>query len=220
MIMSEGYEQAQVGGSGGGSDQIPNLQGSISMTATGGSHTASQVGQSPASIDWTQGSPPLASARFTLARMPRPPVPPPPQVTDLVPGENSVPIIGDWSSASVSWTRSGGDGAGTFAWSMGGLPAGPSGSTYVSEAVGPQKGNFRIAFADEPTSCLLSLQVAPSQAFMGPQLILVYVDGNYVGALADGTSVVIHGKVLSLAVDFRSESYTDLQVGYTLQYQW
>ena len=220
-MMSEEYGQEQVGGGGTGSDPIPNLQGNISMTATGGSHTANKVGQSPASVDWTQGSPPVASAQFSLARMPRPPVPPPPQVTDLAPGENSIPILGDWSSASVSWTYGGGDGgASTFAWTMGGLPVGPSGSTYVSEAVGPQKGNFQIAFAEEPTSCLLSFQVNPSQAFIGPQLVLVYVDGDYVGALADGTSVVIHGKVLTLAVDFRSESYTDLQVGYTLQYQW
>jgi hypothetical protein len=207
-------------GAGQGTASIPNLQGSISLNATGGSHSANQVGQSPASVDWTQGSTPVASAQFSLAHMARIPMPPPPQVTDLTAGENSIPIFGDFSSASVSWTYGGDSGAATFAWGMGGLPVGPSGSTYVSEAVGPQKGNFQIAFADAPTSCLLSFQVNPSQAFIGPQLVLVYVDGEYVGALADGTSVVIEGKSLTLAVDFRAESFTDLQVGYTLQYQW
>lgn len=206
---------------GPGADAIPNLQGSISLTATGGSHTANQVGQSPASVDWTQGSTPVASAQLILAQRPHPPITPPPQITDLSPGENSIPLFGNFYSASVSWTYGGGgEGSATFAWSMGGLPVGPSGSTYVSEAIGPQKGNFDIAFADTPTSCLLSFQVNPSQAFMGPQLVLVYVDGDYVGALADGTSVVITGKVLTLAVDFRAESYTEVQVGYTLQYQW
>ena len=147
-------------------------------------------------------------------------MPPPPSVTDLAVGQNSIPIFGDFSSASVSWTYGGDAGAATFAWTMGGQPVGPTGSTYVSEAIGPQKGNFEIAFADVPTSCLLSFQVNPSQAFIGPQLVLVYVDGEYVGALADGTSVVINGKNLTLALDFRAESFTDLQVGYTLQYQW
>lgn len=207
-------------GNAGDAVSIPNLQGSISLTATGGFHSVNQVGQSPASVDWTQGSPATASAQFTLAHLPRAPVTPPPSVTDLSAGENSIPIFGDWYSAAVSWTYGGDAGATTFAWTMGGLPVGPSGSSYVSEPVGPQKGNFQIAFADEPTSCLLSFQVTPSQAFMGPQLVLVYVDDVYVGALADGTSVVINGKNLTLALDFRAESFTDLQVGYTLQYQW
>ena len=217
--MSDERSSDQVSGSEGAAS-TPNLQGSIYMTATGGSHTSAEVGQSPANVDWTQGSPPLAGAQLTLAQRPHIPVPPRPQVTDLSPGENSIPFFGDEDTASVSWTYSGDSGAATFAWSTGGLPTGPTGSNIVSEVIGPQKGSFQIAFAAEPTSCLLSFQVTPSQAFMGPQLVLVYVDDQYVGALADGTQVVVKGSVLRLEVDFRSESFTDLQGGYTLQYQW
>lgn len=208
-------------GAGQDSNFVPNLQGNISLTATGGFHAVYQVGQSPASVDWAQGSTPVASAQLSLGQRMHPPITPPPQVTDLTVGENSVPIYANVTNASVGWSYGeSGDGAATFTWGMGGLPVGPSGSTYVSEAISARQGSFQIAFADTPTSCLLSFQVSPSQAFMGPQLVLVYVDGNYVGALADGTSVVITGKVLTLAVDFRAESYSEVQVGYTLQYQW
>jgi hypothetical protein len=198
----------------------PNLQGSIDMTATGGALTSFQVGTSPAAVQWSQGSPPVASAQFGLAHMPRIPMPPPPMVTDLTPGENSIPFYGDWYSASMVWTYEGDSGAATFSSKMGGLPQGPTGWNIVSAIASPQQGNFQIAFAAEPTSCLLSVTVTPAEAFMGPQLVLVYVDGNYVGALGNGTQVVINGKVVNLVVDFRAESYTDLQVGYTLQYQW
>src|SRR3954468_12401917 len=204
----------------GGAATIPNLQGSINMTATGGALTSFQVGASPATIDWTQGSPPVASAQFSLAHMPRIPMPPPPMVTALNPGENSIPISGDWYSASVSWTYDGESGAATFSSNMGGLPQGPTGWNLVSTVARPQQGNFQIAFACAPTSCLLSFNIMPAEAFMGPQLVLVYVDGDYVGALGNGTQVVIEGKVVTLVVDFRAESFTDLQVGYTLQYQW
>lgn len=200
---------------------IPNLQGNIYMAPTGGSHTTFQVGESPASVDWVQASPPVASGQFSLAHMARVPPPPPPQVTDLAPGDNSIPFFGSWYSAGIDWTYSGGAGAATFSWTMGGLPTGAGGWSIVSDVVGPQKGDFQIAFATEPTSCLLSFNITPSQAFMGPQLVLVYVDGQYVGALADGTSVVIKGSVLGLSIDFRGEAEsTELQVGYTLQYQW
>jgi hypothetical protein len=203
-----------------GADATPNLQGSINMTATGGALTSFQVGTSPATVDWAQGSPPVASAQFSLAHMPRVPMPPPPMVTDLTPGENSIPVSGNWYSASVVWTYDGDSGAATFSSNMGGLPQGPTGWNIVSAIASPQQGNFQIAFASEPTACLLSFSITPAEAFMGPQLVLVYVDGNYVGALGNGTQVVINGKVVSLVVDFRAESYTDLQVGYTLQYQW
>jgi hypothetical protein len=200
---------------------IPNLQGNIYMAPTGGSHTTFQVGESPASVEWTQATPPIASAQFSLAHMARVPPPPPPQVTALAPGQNSIPYFGSWYSAGVDWTYSGDAGAATFSWSMGGLPTGPGGSSIVSDVVGPQKGDFQIAFAAKPTSCLLSFNITPSQAFMGPQLVLVYVDGQYVGALADGTQVVITGTDLSLSIDFRGESETtEVQVTYTLQYQW
>lgn len=207
-------------GAGQDADYIPNLQGNISLTATGGSHSTTQIGQSPVGVDWVQGSTPVASAQLSLGQRMRPPITPP-MVTDLNVGENSIPIFGNSTSAWVSWTYgAGGEGAATFNWGMGGLPVGSSGTTYVSEATSAQQGSFQIAFADTPTSCLLSFQINPSQAFMGPQLVLVYVDGNYVGALADGTSIVITGKVLTLSVDIRAESYTEVQVGYTLQYQW
>ena len=218
--MTDGYEQEQAGAGAESGSDLPNLQGSISMTATGGFHTANQVGQSPATVEWTQGSAPIASAQFSLAHMPRIPMPPPPQITDLTPGENSIPFFGSWSSASVTWTYSGDSGAGTFAWGMAGLPVGASGSTYVTEVVGPQKANFDIAFADAPTSCLFSIRITPSQGFMGSETVGIYVDGNYFGSLADGSVVVITGKVLTLQVDFRSETIPDYQVGYTLQYQW
>jgi hypothetical protein len=198
----------------------PNLQGSINMTATGGAITSFQVGTSSATVDWAQGNPPVASAQFSLAHMPRIPMPPPPMVTDLNPGENSIPISGDWYSASVAWTYDGDSGAATFSSDMGGLPQGPTGWNIISAIASPQQGNFQIAFAAEPTACLLSFSITPAEAFMGPQLVLVSVDGNYVGALGNGTQVVITGKVVNLVVDFRAESYTDLQVGYTLQYQW
>lgn len=203
-----------------GADPIPNLQGNISMTGTGGFVSTYRVGDSPATIDWAQGSPPVASAQFVLAHMPKMPPPPQPQTTDLSPGENSVPIFGNWWSASVGWTYSGDSGAATFSLNMGGLPTGPSGSNLVAEIVGAQKGNFDIAFAAEPTSCLLSLQISPSQAFIGPETVGVYVDGEYVGSFPDGTVVVIKGSVLTFNVDFRAESFTEIQVGYTLQYQW
>ncbi len=200
---------------------IPNLQGSIYMTATGGSHTRFQVGESPVSLDWTQGTPPLLSAQFVMAHQPRVPPPPPPQTTDLAPGDNSIPFFGFWYSAAVDWTYSGDTGAATFSWTMGGLPTGPTGWNVVSDILGPQKGNFQIACAAEPTSWLLSFNITPSQGFIGPQLVLVYVDGEYVGAFADGTQVVIKGSVVNLSIDFRGESETtELQVGYTLQYQW
>ncbi|HYE29236.1 MAG TPA: hypothetical protein VEA61_13530 [Allosphingosinicella sp.] len=205
---------------GEGAATIPNLQGSIYMSATGGSHTSAQVGGSPAAVDWTQGPSRVSTAQFILAHMPRVPPPPPPLITDLTVGDNSIPIFGSWYSAAVTWTYAGDTGAATFSWKMGGLPTGPTGWNLVSDIIGPQKGNFDIAFATQPTSCLLSFQVTPSQAFMGPQTVLVYVDGQYVGALADGTQVVIKGTVVTIGVDFRAESFTDLQVGYTLQYQW
>jgi hypothetical protein len=216
--MTDPNEQAATGA---GADPIPNLQGNISMTATGGFVSTYKVGQSPATVDWAQGTPPIASAQFIVARMPRIPMPPPPLATNLAPGENSIPILGNWWSASVSWTYSGNSGAGTFSSNMGGLPVGPSGSNIVADIVEPQKGDFQIAFADEPTSCLLSFQISPSKgSFRGPELVLVYVDGQYVGAFADGTQVVIKGSVLGLGVDLRGESFTAVQIGYTLQYQW
>lgn len=205
---------------GAGTDPIPNLQGNISMTATGGYLSTFKVGQSPATVDWVQGSPPIASAQYSLAHMPRIPMPPPPLITDLSPGVNSVPAADNWWSATVGWTYSGDSGAGTFSLAMADVPAGPSGSNLVGEIVGSQKGNFNIAFASEPTSCLLSLQITPSQAFMGPETVGVYVDGQYVGSFPDGTSVVIKGSLLTFNVDFRAESFTEIQVGYTLQYQW
>jgi hypothetical protein len=217
--MTEQNDQGQASASEGAAT-IPNLQGTINMTATGGALTSFQVGTSPASVDWTQGSPPVASAQFSLAHMARIPMPPPPMVTDLTPGENSIPISGDWYSASVSWTYAGDSGAATFSSNMGGLAKGPTGWNIISAIASPQQGNFQIALAPEPTPCLLSFNITPAQAFMGPQLVLVYVDGEYVGALGNGTQVVINGSVVTLVVDFRAESFTDLQVGYTLQYQW
>lgn len=218
--MDDANSSGQVSGSEA-AEPIPNLQGTIYMSPTGGSHTSFQMGESPVSLDWTQGTPPLASAQLVLAHMARVPPPPPPQTTPLTPGDNSVPFFGSWYSASVGWTYAGDTGAATISWSMGGLPTGPTGSNIVSDVLGPQKGDFQIAFAAKPTTCLLSFNITPSQAFMGPQLVLVYVDGEYVGALADGTQVVITGTDLSLSIDFRGESEaTEVQVTYTLQYQW
>jgi hypothetical protein len=218
--MNEQDDQGQAPAAEGAAT-TPNLQGNIYMTTNGGTLASYQLGTSPASVDWTQGSAPVANAQFILAHAPRSPIPPqPPMVTNLKPGENSIPFWGDWYSASVSWTYDGESGAATFSSNMGGLPLGPTGWNIISAIASPRQGNFQIAFASEPTSCLLSLAVTPAEAFMGPQLVLVYVDGTYVGALGNGTQVVINGKVVSLAVDFRAESYSDLDVGYTLQYQW
>jgi hypothetical protein len=213
-------DQTEQAAPGAGADPISNLQGNISMTATGGYMSTLRVGESPATVDWVQGSPPIASAQFSLAHMPRIPMPPPPLITNLSPGVNSVPAGTDWWTASVDWTYGGDSGAGTFSLNMADVPAGPGGSNLVGQIVGAQKGNFDIAFASEPTSCLLSLQITPSQAFMGPETVGVYVDGQYVGSFPDGTVVVIKGSVLTFNVDFRAESFTEIQVGYTLQYQW
>jgi hypothetical protein len=217
--MSDAGNSEQVEGSEDAS-YIPNLQGNIYMTPTGGSHTTFLVGQSPAAVDWTQGATPLASAQFGLAHQPRIPMPPPPQITALNPGQNSIPLFGSWYSASVEWTYAGASGAGTFSWGTAGLPTGAGGANIVSNIVGAQQGVYEIAFGAQPTACLLSFNITPSQGFMGPNLVLVTVDGQYIGALADGTSVVINGTVLSLTIDFRGDTVTQLQVGYTLQYQW
>ena len=203
-----------------GATFIPNLQGSIYMTPGGGSQTTFLVGQSPATVDWTQGATPLASAQFGVGHQPRIPMPPPPQITPLNPGQNSIPLFGSWYNASVEWTYAGDTGAGTFAWGTAGLPTGAGGANIVSNVVGAQQGVYEIAFAAQPTACLLSFNITPSQGFVGPNLVLVTVDGQYIGALADGTQVVINGTVLSLTVDFRGDTVTELQVGYTLQYQW
>ena len=160
----------------------------------------------------------MASAAFALEEPSRPNLPPPPlQVKDLSVGENSIAIPEGTAHAQVDWRQSDEPGAGTFSWTMGGLPVAAHGSSFVLEVIGPQQGNFHIAFARERASRLLRLDILQPPPDPRQVLIRVCVDGDYVGTLSDKCEILLEGKVVTLGLDCRGDPVADVMVGYALR---
>lgn len=193
------------------------LQGWIALTPRGGSHSC-PAGQGSAMVTWIEGSLPLASAQFAVQPASRPNSPPPPlEIKDLEVGENSIDIPEGSATAQLDWKQGDEPGGGNFAWTMGGLPVDADGSSFVSEVIGPQQGNFHIAFAEEPATRLLRLELVQPPPDPRQVFIRVCVDGSEVGILSDRCQILIKGKVVTLGVDCRADPVAALLVGYTLQ---
>lgn len=203
-----------------GDGSSPPPGGSISLTSFGGSLAWSQFGRSPARVEWKQGNPPMGKAQFMVQRaahIPRRPAAS--ETTDLTVGDNTILFSsGPWDDAQIFWTYSGGmgePGAATFSSSMEG-PVGPSSWNTVAEVIGPQQANFQIAFAAEPTSLLLHVQLESTPATVRPILVRVSVDGVFAATLADGCEIAIKGQVVTLGLDIRPDNVTDAMVQFEL----
>lgn len=207
----------ELGGDAGTTGQSAQVQGNITLQPDQGGHTSFSVGSSPATVDFQQGTPPVAGATFSLRHRPRIPMPPPGPVTPLTPGENDIPFFGSFGNATLWWTCSADGGAATFSWKMAGLPVGPNGWSFVSAPASAQQGEFQIVATAEPATWLLTLSVTAEQK----PIVLVYADGNYLASLSDGDNIVVTGRTVALAIDARTGTpeLQTVSVAYTLQSQ-